>query len=81
MKQEHKLNITYIFFISLVSALGGLLFGYDLVVVSGVIPQVIGQFNLTSFQLGFLVSCVYGDVPLVQVLVVSCWMSLEGKKY
>lgn len=48
----------YLWLICLGATFGGLLFGYDLVVVSGVIPQVIGQFNLTSFQLGFLVSCV-----------------------
>ena len=35
METTHKFNIGYIFCISLVSALGGLLFGYDLVVIGG----------------------------------------------
>jgi len=35
METTHKYNIGYIFCISLVSALGGLLFGYDLVVIGG----------------------------------------------
>ncbi len=51
-------SITYLWLICLVAAGGGLLFGYDVVVVSGIIPQVVKQFGLTSFQLGFLVSCV-----------------------
>lgn len=51
-------STTYLWFICLIAACGGLLFGYDVVVVSGVIPQVVKQFELTSFQLEFLVSCV-----------------------
>ncbi len=34
------------------------MFGYDVIVVSGIIPQVVSQFKLTAFQLEFLVSCV-----------------------
>ncbi len=51
-------SATYLWFICLVAAFGGLLFGYDVVVISGVIPQVVKQFELTSFQIGLLVSCV-----------------------
>lgn len=59
MKNElsRESNI-YLWLICFGATLGGLLFGYDVVVVSGVIPQVVKQFELTSFQLGFLVSCV-----------------------
>jgi len=58
-------SITYLWFISLVSAFGGLLFGYDAVVVSGIIPQITKQFSFTSFHLGFFVSsflwgCAFG---------------------
>ena len=48
----------YLWVICLGATLGGLLFGYDVVVVSGVIPQVLKQFELTSLELGLLVSCV-----------------------
>lgn len=48
----------YLWLICLGASFGGLLFGYDVVVVSGVIPQVVKQFELTPFQLGLLVSCV-----------------------
>jgi len=50
-------STTYLWFICLIAAFGGLVFGYDIIVVSGVIPQVVKQFELTAFQLGFLVSC------------------------
>lgn len=51
-------SINYLWFICIVAAFGGLLFGYDVIVVSGIIPLVVNQFHLTAFQLGFLVSCV-----------------------
>ena len=59
MKNELTNGSTlYLWLICLGATFGGLLFGYDLVVVSGVIPQVVKQFGLTSPQLGLLVSCV-----------------------
>ena len=48
----------YLWFICLVAATGGLLFGYDAVVVSGTNSQVETQFEFTAAQLGFYVSCV-----------------------
>ena len=48
----------YLWFICLVAACGGLLFGYDAVVVSGTNSQVEAQFSFSKFQLGFYVSCV-----------------------
>lgn len=48
----------YLWFVSLVAACGGLLFGYDAVVVSGTNSQVVTQFGFTPSQLGFYVSCV-----------------------
>ncbi|TGV00964.1 sugar porter family MFS transporter [Flavivirga rizhaonensis] len=48
----------YLYFICIVAACGGLLFGYDAVVVSGTNSQVVEQFSFTNAQLGFYVSCV-----------------------
>lgn len=48
----------YLWFVCLVAACGGLLFGYDAVVVSGTNSQVQQQFSFTPLQLGFYVSCV-----------------------
>ena len=48
----------YLWFISIVAAFGGLLFGYDAVVVSGTNAQVVEQFSFSTAELGFYVSCV-----------------------
>ena len=48
----------YLWFVCLVAATGGLLFGYDAVVVSGTNSQVEAQFDFSAAQLGFYVSCV-----------------------
>lgn len=51
------LNITYVFFLSVVAALGGLLFGYDTAVISGTISQVTEQFRLSTMESGWYVGC------------------------
>ena len=54
-----KFNSKYIFFISLISALGGLLFGYDWVVIGGAKPfyeQYFAISNLPAMQ-GWVMSC------------------------
>ncbi len=48
----------YLWFICLVAGAGGILFGYDVVVVSGTTSQVTELFHFTSNQLGFFVSSV-----------------------
>jgi len=48
----------YLWFICIVAACGGLLFGYDAVVVSGTNSQVVEQFSFSKAELGFYVSCV-----------------------
>lgn len=50
-------NIRYVFFLSIVAAIGGFLFGYDAAVISGTIDQVVAQFHLTTAMQGFYVSC------------------------
>ncbi len=53
----------YVAFLSIVSALGGLLFGYDTAVISGTISQVINQFQLTTLQSGWYVgSALVGSI-------------------
>lgn len=59
MLVKEKFNFQYIFSISLVSALGGLLFGYDWVVIGGAKPFYERYFEITqqaSLQ-GWAVSC------------------------
>jgi len=51
-------NLTYVWMISLVAAMGGLLFGYDWVVIGGAKPFFEKFFNLTSdVQIGWANSC------------------------
>ena len=40
----------YLFFLALIAALGGLLFGYDTAVISGTIDQVNTQYHLDVVQ-------------------------------
>lgn len=47
----------FIFLITLVAALGGFLFGFDMAVVSGIIEPVKKQFGLSPAAEGFFVSC------------------------
>lgn len=47
----------FIMLITLIAALGGFLFGFDMAVVSGIIEPVKAQFRLSSSQEGLFVSC------------------------
>jgi MFS transporter, SP family, arabinose:H+ symporter len=55
----------YLFIITLVASLGGFLFGFDIAVVSGILPLLQKQFALTALQEGWFVSsalvgCIMG---------------------
>ena len=52
----HSYNKLYVVFISLVAAMGGLLFGFDLGIITGVIPFITKQFSLQGFSLGWVVA-------------------------
>lgn len=54
---DNKQNIRYVIFLSVVAAIGGLLFGYDTAVISGTVQQVTVQFGLNSMQTGWFVGC------------------------
>ena len=60
--QTKKISILSV---TLVASLGGFLFGFDMAVISGVLPLVQKQFNLSAFQEGWFVSaalvgCIVG---------------------
>lgn len=54
--QQKKSN-QFVLLITLIAALGGFLFGFDMAVVSGIIEPVKLQFSLSASQEGFFVSC------------------------
>ena len=65
MEKEHKFNMAYIFAISMASALGGLLFGYDLLVISGAKVFYEQYFHIADkpWMIGWAVSsCVVGCI-------------------
>ncbi|WP_291909962.1 sugar porter family MFS transporter [Chitinophaga sp. CB10] len=55
MKKQHSNSFTTL--VTLIAALGGLLFGFDMAVVSGIIDPVRTQFGLSASQEGWFVSC------------------------
>jgi len=64
---SEKYNHKYIIFISFISALGGYLFGFDFAVISGALPFLKTQFELTALGEGFLtgslaLGCMAGSV-------------------
>lgn len=50
-------NIGYVIFLSVVAALGGILFGYDTAVISGTTADVTAQFGLSEMSKGWYVGC------------------------
>jgi sugar porter (SP) family MFS transporter len=59
MRTASGVNTRYIVFISFISALGGLLFGFDISVISGALPFITPYFHLSDWGKGFAVSSMY----------------------
>ncbi|MEJ0105569.1 MAG: hypothetical protein WDO19_24735 [Bacteroidota bacterium] len=52
-------NNKYLIIITTVASLGGLLFGFDIAVISGVLPFVQKQFSFSAAQQGwFCIICI-----------------------
>ena len=56
-------------FIAIVVSLGGFLFGFDAAVISGVNSFITAEFDLTSLQLGWVVSSVTISSALAMLFV------------
>ncbi len=56
--QQAKGSAGYVYLISTVAAVGGLLFGFDIAVIAGAIPFLNRHFALTAGELGVAVSAV-----------------------
>jgi MFS transporter, SP family, xylose:H+ symportor len=66
---SQQLNIRYIWLISIVAALGGLLFGYDWVVIGGAKVFYEAYFHLTTGQeIGWANSCALGGCLVGSIL-------------
>jgi MFS transporter, SP family, arabinose:H+ symporter len=55
---EVSVNRRYVYLISTIAALGGVLFGFDLVIISGAVPFFTRHFGLSEFQTGWAVGCI-----------------------
>jgi SP family arabinose:H+ symporter-like MFS transporter len=73
--KEQKYNWSYLLAISLVSAMGGLLFGYDWVVIGGAKPFYEPFFGITGNPAiqGWVMSCAL--VGCLAGAVISGWLS------
>jgi sugar porter (SP) family MFS transporter len=70
----------YIYLISTIAALGGLLFGYDLVIISGAVPFFTQHFALNEFQTGWAVGCINLGCALGALLAGKLSDTLGRKK-
>lgn len=65
---KSSVSTGYIIFLSIVAAIGGILFGYDTAVISGTIGKVVGQFSLNTMQQGWYV----GSALIGSIIGVAC---------
>ena len=74
-----KANMGYVVFLSVVAAIGGILFGYDTAVISGTTDIVAGQFSLDDLAKGWYVGCaLIGSI--IGVLVAGMMSDFLGRK-
>ena len=77
MKQKNTLS--YVIFMAVVAAIGGILFGYDTAVISGTTELVRNQFGLTDMTEGWYVGCaLIGSIA--GVLVAGTLSDYLGRK-
>lgn len=66
-------NRAYVFFLSVVAAIGGILYGYDTAVISGTIGLVTGQFSLDAMHQGWYVGCAL--IGSIAGVLCAGWLS------
>ena len=77
--QSHEYNKLFVISISLVAAMGGLMFGFDLGIITGVIPFISKQFNLQGFALGWVVA-IFELGCMAGTLVIAHFANKYGRK-
>ena len=60
-----KPNFSYLLLVSIIASLGGLMFGFDIAIISGAVPFIKDFFLLNEIQLGWgvssiLIGCIFG---------------------
>ena len=76
---KNNVNMGYVVFLSVVAAIGGILFGYDTAVISGTTEIVKAQFGLSTGLEGWFVGCaLIGSI--IGVLVAGMLSDFLGRK-
>ena len=79
MSNTPTVRMGYVVFLSVVAAIGGILFGYDTAVISGTTDIVAGQFSLDELAKGWYVGCaLIGSI--IGVLVAGMLSDFLGRK-
>lgn len=79
-RESQNINLPYVISIAVIAALGGLLFGYDWVVISGAKPFFVPYFHLTDAnQIGWAMSCALLGA-LVGALITGWLTDKFGRK-
>ena len=55
---DENVNLRYVIFVAATAALGGLLFGFDIAIITGAGPFLLEHFKLTELSLGWAFSCL-----------------------
>jgi sugar porter (SP) family MFS transporter len=55
---NYQINKGYVYLISTIAALGGVLFGFDLVIISGTVSFFANHFQLSELEIGWAVGCI-----------------------
>lgn len=66
-------NKGYVLRISLIAAMGGIMFGFDLGVITGAIPFIQTQFQLSGFDLGWVVAIF--ELGAVGGTLITAWLA------
>jgi len=65
MEKNEEAKLSYLLMISIIASFGGLMFGFDIAIISGTVPFIKDYFMLNDIQLGWgvsslLVGCIFG---------------------
>ena len=55
---DENVNLRYVIFLAATAALGGLLFGFDIAIITGAGPFLLEHFKLTELSLRWAFSCL-----------------------
>jgi MFS transporter, SP family, arabinose:H+ symporter len=79
-ESKYSFNRNYVYLISAIAALGGVLFGFDLVIISGTVSFFKANFQLDEFQTGWAVGCINLGAALGAIMAGKLSDSMGRKK-